>query len=144
MGASDSVAAHGLEYLQLAFYGAPVGCGAQAAQVVVIADSVYEYVLAVQEESAVSAEFNCADSERGYIFVNGFLVHPDLGNHGVHVWVINTPQMGVCHIYMLLEGVRAACGNHMVCHLGDSLAVGIDNSGPYGDLGRFGTVVLNG
>ena len=127
MGASDSVATHCLEYLELAFYGASVGRGAQAAQVVVVADSVYEYVLAVQVESAVGAELYGAYAERGYICVNGFLVHPDLGNHGVHVRVIDTPQVRVSHVYMLLEGVRAVCGYHMVCHLGDSLVVGIDN-----------------
>ena len=70
MRAAYAVAAHLFEYLQLALYGTLIGCCAQAAQVVVVADTVYAYMLTVQKESAVGTELYFPDSERGFICVN--------------------------------------------------------------------------
>ena len=97
MRAAYSVASHSLEYLQLALYGTLIGSCAQTAQVVVVADTVYAYMLTVQVKSAVSAELYGTDSERGFICVYPFTVQGKFGNQCVHVRVINTPQMRRIH-----------------------------------------------
>ena len=128
---ADAVAAHLLQYLQLALDGTGVDRRAQAAQVVVHAHAVYLDVLPVEEEAFLRIKLEGADAEGCVVDVGHLPVGQHRGAHGVPVGVLQAPQRGIVE-GKLLHGLCLGIGTGLEgrgCGLGHDVALGIDQLG---------------
>ena len=67
---ANGVDAHLFQHLELALKGAGVNCGAQRPQVVMIANTIDLYALAVQKKSLVAVERKIANAQKRFIRID--------------------------------------------------------------------------
>ena len=94
MGASDPVAAHSFEDLQLTLNSTLIDSGSKAAQVMVHTYSVYAHLLSVKVKPAVGAELDGTYAERRLVTVSGLALGDDFGYKGIEMGIFQAPQHG--------------------------------------------------
>ncbi len=95
MAGANGITAHLLEHLDLALEGAKVDCGAQRAQVVMIADTVEFDVLAIYEQARIRVVFERADPEGSLVGIHERAIVGDSSDGHVTVRGLGAPNPGI-------------------------------------------------